>query len=136
MIMGTAAYMSPEQARGKAIDKRTDIWAFGAVLFEILTGQRLFRGETVSDTLAAVLREDVPWSRLPVLTPRRVAALLRLCLTRDPKMRLRDIGDARVALEVALAGQEEIEEGAVPTPGRLPWPWRGRSRGPSPCRPA
>jgi tRNA A-37 threonylcarbamoyl transferase component Bud32 len=101
MILGTAAYMSPEQARGKTVDKRADIWAFGVVLFEMLTGTRLFAGETVSDTLAAVLREEIPWARLPGDTLRSVAQLLRRCLARDPRQRMRDIGDARIGLEGA-----------------------------------
>ena len=101
IILGTAAYMSPEQARGKPVDKRADIWSFGVVLFEMLTGRRLFEGETVSDTLAAVLREEVPWASLPAQTPRGVVQLLRRCLTRDPRQRLRDIGDARFALVAA-----------------------------------
>jgi serine/threonine-protein kinase len=98
MILGTAAYMSPEQARGKPVDKRADIWSFGVVLFEMLSGTRLFAGETISDTLAAVLKEGVPWARLPGDTPRGVAQLLRRCLARDPRQRMRDIGDARIAL--------------------------------------
>ncbi|MDP9195040.1 MAG: protein kinase [Acidobacteriota bacterium] len=98
MILGTAAYMSPEQARGKAVDKRADIWSFGVVLFEMLTGKRLFRGETVSDTLAAVLRENVDLSALPAGTPIVVKRLLGRCLERDAKRRLRDIGEARLAL--------------------------------------
>ncbi len=98
VILGTAAYMSPEQARGKAVDRRADIWAFGVVLFEMLAGRRLFAGETVSDTLAAVLREEIPWSALPGDVPGHVARLLRRCLTRDPKLRLRDIGEARLVL--------------------------------------
>ena len=101
MIMGTAAYMSPEQARGKAVDKRSDIWAFGVVLFEMLTGQRVFQGETVSDVMAATLRQQVDWSTLPPTTPARVLQLLRRCLERDPKQRLRDIGEVRVALDEA-----------------------------------
>ena len=99
VILGTAAYMSPEQARGKPVDKRSDIWAFGVVLYEMLTGKRLFRGETVSDTLASVLREPVDFKQLPAATPRNVRSLLERCLERDPKERLRDIGEARVALE-------------------------------------
>jgi hypothetical protein len=95
-ILGTAAYMSPEQARGQAVDKRSDIWSFGVVLFEMLTGQQVFKGETVSDTLAAVLKTDPDWARLPADTPAPVRVLLRRCLERDRKKRLRDIGDAFV----------------------------------------
>ena len=98
VILGTAAYMSPEQARGKPVDRRADIWAFGCVLFELLTGRPLFAGDTVSDTLAAVLRAEPDWSSLPAGTPAAVVALLRRCLTRDPRQRLRDIGDARLEL--------------------------------------
>jgi len=101
VILGTAAYMSPEQAKGKPVDRRTDIWAFGAVLYEMLTGRRAFAGEDVSDTLAAVLRSDIEWSRLPRETPASVARLLRRCLTRDPKERLQHIGDARLELSDA-----------------------------------
>src|SRR5580700_11178238 len=90
MIMGTAAYMSPEQARGKQADKRADIWAFGVVLYEMLTGQQLFRGETISDTLAAVLKEEPDLMRVPP----KVRRLIESCLKKDPKQRLRDIGDA------------------------------------------
>ena len=99
IILGTAAYMSPEQARGTAVDKRTDIWSFGVVLFEMLTGKHLFDEETVSDTLAAVLRADIDWTTLPAETPLNVRKLLRVCLERDRKQRLRDIGDARIQLE-------------------------------------
>ena len=85
MIMGTAAYMSPEQARGKAVDKRSDIWAFGVVLFEMLSGKkRLFAGETVSDVLTAVLTRDPDWTSLPQVTPSRVRQLLRRCKEGDP----------------------------------------------------
>ena len=98
-ILGTAAYMSPEQARGQAVDKRTDIWAFGCVLFEMLTGRNAFAGETVSDTLAAILEREPPWTALPDTTPPAVRRLLQRCLEKDPKRRLRDIGDARVELE-------------------------------------
>jgi len=99
VILGTAAYMSPEQARGKPVDKRADVWAFGVLLFELLTGERLFRGETLSDTLAAVLTTDPDWSRLPPETPMPVRRLLMRCLEKDAKRRLRDIGDARFELE-------------------------------------
>ncbi|MCM2257251.1 MAG: protein kinase [Vicinamibacteria bacterium] len=99
VILGTAAYMSPEQARGKTVDKRADIWAFGVVLFEMLSGQRLFAGETVSDTLAAVLRQEIDWKALPEATPWKARRLLERCLARDPKARLRDVGEVRIALE-------------------------------------
>jgi len=98
VILGTAPYMSPEQARGKSTDRRADIWAFGVVGYEMLTAERLFSGETVSDTLAAVLRQDVDWTCLPKETPTSFARLLRRCLVRDPRNRLRDIGEARLAL--------------------------------------
>ncbi|HEY3123523.1 MAG TPA: protein kinase, partial [Thermoanaerobaculia bacterium] len=103
VILGTAAYMSPEQARGKPADKRSDIWAFGCVLWEMLTGKRLFHGETVSDTLAAVLRADIDWETLPAGTPPAIRRLLERCLERDPKRRLRDVGEARIAVEEAPA---------------------------------
>ena len=102
LILGTAAYMSPEQARGKAVDKRADIWAFGVVLYEMLTGKRLFAGETVSDVLAGVLKTEIDLGALPDATPRGIRQLLRRCLERDPRSRLRDIGDARIALEESL----------------------------------
>jgi serine/threonine protein kinase len=98
MILGTAAYMSPEQARGKTVDRRADIWAFGAVLFEMLTGARPFAGEGVADTLAAVLRGEPDWSALPPSTPVGIRRLLRLCLEREPKDRLQSAADARIRL--------------------------------------
>jgi serine/threonine-protein kinase len=98
VILGTAAYMSPEQARGKLVDRRADIWAFGVVLFEMLTGKRLFEGEGTSDILASVLRQDVPWDRLPRDVPADLRDLLARCLERDPRLRLRDIGEARIML--------------------------------------
>src|SRR5262249_56342947 len=85
MILGTAGYMSPEQARGVVVDKRADIWAFGVVLYEMLTGQSTFAGETISDTLAAVLKTDPDWSALPRETPAAIRRLLRRCLQRDPR---------------------------------------------------
>ncbi len=103
VILGTAAYMSPEQARGKPVDRRADIWAFGCVLYEMLTGRRLFEGETVSDVLAAVLRTEPDWNLLPPTLPPSVRRLLGRCLERDPRQRLRDIGDARLDLEDAMA---------------------------------
>ena len=102
LILGTAAYMSPEQARGKPVDKRADVWAFGAVLHEMLTGRPLFAGETVSDVLAAVLTREPDWTALPASTPPGVRRLLRRCLERDPKRRLRDVGEARIALASPL----------------------------------
>ena len=108
VILGTAAYMSPEQARGKPVDRRADIWAFGVVLFEMLAGGRLFQGETVSDVLAAVLRSDPDWSLLPPDLPPSIRRLLGRCLERDPKRRLRDIGDARIDLEDARVRPQEI----------------------------
>jgi serine/threonine-protein kinase len=103
VIVGTAGYMSPEQARGGSVDKRTDIWAFGVVLFEMLSGENLFSGKTVSDTLAAVLRKEVDWRALPDAAPPGVRPILERCLDRNPKTRLRDIGEARIALEPPLA---------------------------------
>ncbi|MEX1243818.1 MAG: protein kinase [Thermoanaerobaculia bacterium] len=101
VVIGTAAYMSPEQARGKSVDKRADIWAFGAVLYEMLAGLKAFEGETVSDTLAAVLMRDVDWSALPAETPVSVRRVLRRCLDRDIRTRFRDIADARVEMDEA-----------------------------------
>ncbi len=101
MIMGTAAYMSPEQARGKPVDKRADIWSFGVVLFEMLSGERVFAGDTVSDVLAAVLRQEIDWTRLPGSTPPRLRELLRRCLEKEAKQRLQAIGEARIALAQA-----------------------------------
>ena len=95
MILGTAGYMSPEQARGKPVDKRADIWAFGVVLYEMLTGRKLFEGETISDKLSAVLTKEPDWDGVPA----EVQPLLRSCLEKDPKRRLRDIGDAWRLLE-------------------------------------
>jgi serine/threonine protein kinase len=103
IILGTAAYMAPEQARGSVVDKRCDIWSFGVVLFEMLTGRQLFAGETVSDTLAAVLRADVNWNLIPANTPASICALLRRCVTKDRKQRLQAIGEARIIIEEYIA---------------------------------
>src|SRR5579863_1021442 len=119
IIVGTAAYMSPEQASGKLVDRRADIWSFGVVLFEMLTGRRLFDGETISHTLADVLRGPIDFDKLPRETPPAVRGLLRRCLDRNVKNRLRDIGEARIVLE--NAGETE---GPAPGPvraARLPW---------------
>jgi serine/threonine-protein kinase len=126
-ILGTPAYMSPEQARGKAVDKRTDIWAFGCVLCELLTGKRAFRGETIQDTIAAVLELEPDLQGLPPLSPAKIRELLRRCLQKDPQRRLRDIGDARIEIEELLAAPAT---GGPTTPakrahmrwqGALPW---------------
>ena len=102
MILGTAGYMSPEQARGKEIDRRTDVWAFGCVLYEMLTGQRLFHGETVTDVLGAIIHREPDWEALPKETPRPIRTLLRRCLRKDVSRRMQAIGDARVAIEEYL----------------------------------
>ncbi|HEX9800318.1 MAG TPA: LpqB family beta-propeller domain-containing protein [Thermoanaerobaculia bacterium] len=113
VILGTAAYMAPEQAKGLPIDKRADIWAFGVVLFEMLSGRSLFAGDTVTDTLAGVLKTEVDFSHLPGSTPAAIRRLLRRCLERNPKNRLHDIADARLVIEDALApGRAEEEERA------------------------
>src|SRR6202140_4648246 len=106
VILGTAAYMSPEQARGKAVDKRTDIWAFGCVLYELLTARQVFRGETFSDIIAAVLEREPDWKALPIAAPPRIRDLVQRCLQKDPQRRLRDLGDARIEIEEALASKE------------------------------
>ncbi len=107
VILGTAAYMAPEQARGLPVDKRADIWAFGVVLYEMLSGRRLFEGELVSDVLAGVLRQEVDWKALPDSTPPAIRRLLRRCLERQPKNRLHDIADARIVIAEVLAGRSE-----------------------------
>ena len=102
LIVGTAAYMGPEQARGKRIDKRADIWAFGCVLYEMLTGRHAFEGEHLTDFVVAVMTKEPDWAALPASMPPRIVELLRRCLKKDPRERLRDIGDARIELEDAL----------------------------------
>jgi Tol biopolymer transport system component len=106
MIIGTAAYMAPEQARGRNVDKRADIWAFGLVLYEMLSGRAAFAGDTVTDILAAVVTRDPDWTALPVATPRSIKRLLARCLEKDPRRRLRDIGDARLEIEESIAPGE------------------------------
>jgi hypothetical protein len=120
VIMGTAAYMSPEQTSGKVADRRADIWSFGVVLWEMLAGRRLFAGETVSHTLAEVLRGAIDMKKLPAGTPAAVRELLLRCLDRDVKNRLRDIGEARVAIDRYLA--HPVEELALARTA-APWPW-------------
>ena len=125
VILGTAAYMAPEQARGGAVDKRADIWAFGVVLLEMLTGRSLFAGPTVSDTLAGVLKTEIDWKELPATTPKSIRTLLRRCLERNPKSRLHDIADARIVIEEVLAGRGE-EPAAAGAPQTAP-PVRSRT---------
>ncbi len=103
MILGTAAYMAPEQAKGKPVDKRADIWAFGVVLFEMLTGRAAFAGDTVTDIIAAVVTREPDWTLLPAATPVAIRRLLTRCLEKDPKRRLRDIGDARFEIDETIA---------------------------------
>ena len=113
-VIGTAAYMSPEQARGLRVDKRTDIWAFGCVLYEMLTGRRAFAGATASDSLANVLEREPEWSALPASAPESILRLVKRCLQKDPADRLRDIADARLEIDEALARPAA----AVTTPAR------------------
>jgi serine/threonine protein kinase len=123
-ILGTAAYMCPEQARGGAVDKRADLWAFGVVFFEMLTGKRLFDGATTSDTLAAVLRAEPEWTQLPAETPASIRRLLRRCLEKDRRKRLDSAADARLEIDEALGGASELSPPATstsPTRSRLPW---------------
>ena len=123
MILGTAAYMAPEQARGKSVDRRADIWAFGVVLFEMLTASRAFPGDDVTDVLAKVIEREPDLAKLPAATPPSLRRLIARCLIKDPKQRLRDIGEARLAL---LDAQQEIAHGLPPSsvPGRPAPAWR------------
>ena len=128
MILGTAGYMSPEQARGRHVDRRTDIWAFGCVLYEMLTAQRIFMGETATDVLGAIVHRDPDWDLLPAETPRRIRALLHRCLRKDKDRRIQAIGDARVSLEEYLedpeAAEAILDAGAPPQAAWLRWaPW-------------
>jgi len=114
LIVGTAPYMSPEQARGATVDKRTDIWAFGCVLFEMITGAQAFRGRTMADTVAGILTREPDWSALPASTPAAVRRVLKRCLEKDPRQRLRDIGDARA--ELAEVGTNADSDAARSSP--------------------
>jgi eukaryotic-like serine/threonine-protein kinase len=129
VILGTAAYMSPEQARGRPVDKRTDVWAFGCVLFEMLTGSSAFGRETVTDTIAAVVSAEPEWTRLPADTPSGIRRLLTRCLQKDGRRRLHDIADARIELEDAMAAP--AAPATVPGP---PEPWGSRPGPPKPWR--
>ena len=129
MILGTAAYMSPEQAAGKSVDRRADIWAFGVVFWEMLSGRRLFDAETVPETLGAVFRQEIDFEALPPTVPPAVRRLVERCLERDPKLRLRDIGEARIAL--ASPGASSLSAATTSRPPaasakkgrRVTWPW-------------
>jgi Tol biopolymer transport system component len=131
MILGTAAYMAPEQAKGKAVDRRADIWASGVIVYEMLTGRMAFVGETASETMAFVMTREPEWSALPAETPVRLRELLRRCLVKDPRSRARDIGDLRIAIEEIASGEPPLVIGLTPGPaptitgtrlGRvLPW---------------
>ena len=124
ILLGTAAYMSPEQAKAKPVDRRADIWAFGCVLYEMLTGKQVFAGETVTDMLAAIIRGEPNWSELPATTPMRLRVLLQRCLQKDPKQRLRDIGDARIALEEILSGEAALDASPSVAAIETPSSWR------------
>jgi hypothetical protein len=121
VVLGTAAYMSPEQARGKVVDKRTDIWAFGCVLFEMLTGRSVFAGETLSDTIARILEREPDWRALTERAPGGMQRLVRRCLEKDPKQRLRDVGDARI--DLTRQAEEAGPERETPA---ADWTWKQR----------
>ena len=122
VILGTAAYMSPEQAKGKGADRRSAVWSFGVVLYEMLSGRQAFSGETASETLAAVLKTEPEWGVLPASVPARVGRMLRRCLEKDSRRRVQAIGEARIVIEDALAGAPEETVAAVPFWRRvLPW---------------
>jgi eukaryotic-like serine/threonine-protein kinase len=124
VLLGTAGYMSPEQAKGKSVDRRADIWAFGCVLYEMLTGRPAFDGQTITDKLAAVVRDEPELSQLPEETPQRIRELLQRCLIKDPKQRLQAIGEARIALDKFLA--DPGGDGPSPAPAhseRVKWVW-------------
>ena len=127
VILGTAAYMAPEQARGKVVDRRADIWAFGCVLFEMLSSRRPFDGTDIADALAKILEREPDWSALPETTPAPVRKLIARCLAKDPRQRLRDIGEARILIDDLIAGRidpEPVRTVTAPAPVRrslLPW---------------
>jgi serine/threonine protein kinase len=120
-LLGTAAYMSPEQAKGKSADRRADIWAFGCVLYEMLAGKMAFSGETITDTLAAVIRAEPHWDALPASTPQRIRELLRRCLQKDPRQRLQAIGEARIVIEEVVSGASQ--DSSVPSEPGLSAKW-------------
>ena len=116
LVVGTPAYMSPEQMRGQSVDKRTDIWAFGCVLYELITGRAAFARQTISDTIAAILDRDPDWESVHAIAPATVWSLVRRCLVKDPKRRLRDIGDVRIQIDEILAGSVEVAAVLPSTP--------------------
>ena len=126
VVLGTAAYMSPEQARGQPLDKRTDVWSFGCVLYETLAGRRAFQADTLSDTLVALLEREPDWSALPATTPATVRSLIQRCLQKDKSRRLHDVADARIELEDALAALPASAPLAPATGRWPPRPWRSR----------
>jgi serine/threonine protein kinase len=117
VILGTAAYMSPEQAKGQRVDRRADIWAFGCVLYEILSGRKPFEGETISEVLASVIKSEPVWDAIPDTTPPPIQSLVRRCLVKDPKQRLRDIGEARITIEETLSASPSITSPLPPGEG-------------------
>ncbi len=127
LVMGTASYMSPEQAEGKPVDKRTDVWSFGVLLYEMLTGKRLFDGKSDAHVLVHVMEQEPDWTKLPPL-PNGVQALIERCLQKDPAQRLRDIGDVRIQLQASLTHPIQPRAGASPrnaTARRWLWPVLG-----------
>jgi serine/threonine protein kinase len=134
MILGTAAYMAPEQARGKAVDRRADIWAFGAVLFEMLAGRRPFDGEDTTEVLGAVVRLDPQWDALPATTPARITQVLRACLQKDRRQRLGDMQSVRLALDGHLTPPRRRPSRPRPHRGRCgSAPWQSQQRWASAC---
>jgi len=125
VILGTAPYMSPEQARGKPVDKRTDIWSFGCMLFEMLTGRLAFAGETTTDVLTAVIAREPDWEALSRVAPTRIRGLVRRCLRKDPRERLRDIGDARIEIDEA---EREPADPVLASDAPRPYGWGRRDR--------
>jgi len=122
-ILGTPAYMSPEQARGKPVDRRTDIWAFGCVLYELLTGRQAFHGDTLSDMIGSILEREPDWQALPHLTPGKIRDLVRRCLQKDKNLRVQAAGDARIEINEALAAPATISSDVLQVRGRTLWRW-------------
>src|SRR5262249_14441141 len=121
LIVGTPTYMSPEQARGQPVTKQTDIWAFGCVLYELLTGKQAFQGETVTDTFVAVLEREPDWTQLPASVSPRLRDLLRLCLKKNARNRRSTAADVRIDIELTL--KEPAAESALPVPAKSRWAW-------------